>query len=158
MRSPVAALAAVVVALAGCQAGPPVPGPYSTAQDTRCQLQARAATAANANAFTAGFEQGSLLRQCRELATVENGEAIGQRLGFRVRQGTRLEPPQRAAVAGLAEGCGVAEAAPLRAALETAHPAEWRRGQEAGRSAPESECAFARAAAVFMAQQQAGLR
>ena len=152
MRLVVMMLAVGVVA--GCQApGAQLPPPYTRTQDLRCQMQARAATASIPNAFTAGFEQGTLTNQCRELAMRENMEAVGQRLGFRIREGQQLTKEQRTAVAGMAQGCGVAEAAALRS-LATDMPGEWSRGETAGRAASEGECAFARMGVAVMTRNQ----
>lgn len=151
MRLVVAMMAAGLVA--GCQApGPQVPPPISTTQDLRCQMQARSATAGIRSGIAAGFEQGAITRQCRELAVRENMEAVGQRLGFRLRDDIRLTQDQRAAVGGMAEGCGAAEAMALQA-LATNEAAEWQRGRAAGRQATEAECAFVRMGAAVMAQQ-----
>lgn len=154
-------LVAVMLAagvLAGCQApGAQLPPPYTRTQDLRCQMQARAATASIPNAFTAGFEQGTLTNQCRELATRENMEAVAQRLGFRIREGNRLTPEQQATVAGLAEACDTASTAALHH-VAAAYPSEWQRGLTAGREATEGECAFARMGAAAMARRSAPAR
>lgn len=151
------AVLAAAAALAGCQAPPQMPAPYSAAQDMRCQMNARAATAGVVSGFAAGFEQGGLARQCRQVATLENMEALGQRLGFRLREDTPLNGEQRATVAGVAEACGAPEAASLTQ-MQAASPAAWLRGQQAGRQASEGECAYARMGAAIMARQQVGPR
>ncbi|MCF3580045.1 hypothetical protein L2E76_05850 [Planktothrix agardhii 1811] len=148
--------------LAGCAApSNRLPPGVSRAQEARCEAQSTAAAAATNRTSLPRQADLRLRDDCLRAYVFENAEEIGRVLGFRweIGQG-RLSNEQRAAVGGLAEGCGApAEHLDWMRAQIAPHPAEvaaWRQGLQVAPQATGGACALARSVMASLVAQRAG--